>query len=106
MTKEEIFKHTIVLSLEHRYDRRDFITKTMDKMNISFDFFNAINGHETFNPTNLLNGEYGIKLSHIEIMKYCKQNNFSGILIFEDDVVFCDDFYEKLNKNLLELPLD
>jgi hypothetical protein len=106
MNIEELFKNTLVLSLEHRFDRRKFMQDTMKEQAINFYFFNAINGVEIENSTNLLPGEYGIKKSHIEIIKEAQIKQYSSIFIFEDDVEFCENFKAEINNNIKLIPDD
>ena len=52
------------------------------------------------------NGEVGCLLSHIEIIKEAEKKGFENVLIFEDDVVFCDDFNAKLAEFMANVPSD
>jgi GR25 family glycosyltransferase involved in LPS biosynthesis len=106
MNIEELFKNTLVLSLPHRLDRKIHIEKELKKHNINFDFFDAINGLEKSYNGPLKNGEYGIKESHIHILKKCIEKNYSGVTIFEDDAVLHDNFKYELSKNSHSLPED
>lgn len=55
-------------------------------------------------PRPLTLGEIACCLSHIEIYDYICKNNIPYALIFEDDVILYDNFYNKLVKVFSELP--
>lgn len=54
--------------------------------------------------SNPLPGEYGVMASTVNLWKYIIDNNIEQILVLEDDIVLQDDFIEKLNKCLNDLP--
>jgi GR25 family glycosyltransferase involved in LPS biosynthesis len=43
-------------------------------------------------------GAVGCLISHLEIIKTAEKNNYSSILLLEDDVAFSDDFEKKIEK--------
>lgn len=85
------------------------------------DFFNGNEGsgwdvlnHEgipldTWNPYDgrsspPLPGEYGIWVSTVNVWKYIVLNKIDRFLMIEDDIMLKDDFVNKLNKHLGEVP--
>ena len=54
----------------------------------------------------LRNGELGVTLSHINIWKESLKNNNEYILVLEDDILFCDNFKNELNKYYKQIPED
>ena len=55
--------------------------------------------------------DYGIitacvAISHIETYKKIINNNYNLCLIFEDDIILCDNFMNKLNEYLESIPND
>jgi len=48
-------------------------------------------------------GTHGCALSHRQLFHRAKRHALESILIFEDDVVFCEDFIEKISPILTEL---
>lgn len=107
MLLEKIFKHTLVLSLKHRFDRQAQMKNELKKIDISWDFFDAVNGYEktTNIVSNLLPGEKGIKESHIQMLQKAIDNNWDSIFIFEDDVEFCPNIkiiLQEFTKNIPE----
>lgn len=59
-------------------------------------FFGIENYHDRY-----FKGQVGCLMSHLEILKLAEKNNYSSILILEDDVVFSDDFQQKI-ENLID----
>ena len=53
---------------------------------------------------NLKPGEIGCFLSHIRLFKKLVESEEPYFIIFEDDALFCDNFHEKLDGILAELP--
>lgn len=54
----------------------------------------------------LSTGEIGCLLSHIEVIRKADEKLYQNVLIFEDDVIFCDDFLEKLIEFMDNVPSD
>ena len=100
MLLEKLFENTLVLSLPHRFDRRAFVSNELKKININWQFFDAVNGYEMPKETRgvLLPGEIGIKESHIQMLQKAIDNNWDSVFIFEDDVEFCPDVLDKLTQ--------
>lgn len=103
---KNLFENTVVLSLTHRFDRRDHVTKEMKKHGIPFKFHDAVNGYEVPRNASLLPGEIGIKISHIEILEKAKQDSLESIFIFEDDVVLDERIHEIIKENIQFIPDD
>jgi GR25 family glycosyltransferase involved in LPS biosynthesis len=70
----------IYINLEKRKDRREQIEDELNKFNLSYERFEAIQT-EGF-------GILGCGLSHIQVLKIAKERNYKNILIFEDDFTF------------------
>lgn len=54
--------------------------------------------------SNALPGEYGVMASTVNLWKYIIDNKIDSLLVLEDDIILQDDFVEKLNKCLSDLP--
>ena len=46
--------------------------------------------------TTKTNGNYGCILSHLKAIEYAKQLDLDYAIIFEDDVLLCDDYLNRL----------
>lgn len=90
-----------VISLEHRFDRRNYVVNLFKKENLNFSFFDAVNGQELDYTGPLLKGEEGIRQSHLALLKQAKADDLDYIFVLEDDVVLCENFTSSLN-NILE----
>lgn len=99
-----------IINLKHRTDRWDKCIKQLNKYNITrYIRFDAIKPDlNEINPiqysknnlrinTNYIIGALGCKLSHLNIIKHARQNNFKQILILEDDFLLADNFIHKFD---------
>jgi GR25 family glycosyltransferase involved in LPS biosynthesis len=102
----ENFDRVVCINLPHRVDRKiDFVTQC-EKYDLGkFDFFNAFNGNNLENKNPISNGNFGLILSNIEILKQAKKDNLNNILIIEDDCAF-NDKIQIIDEYLKMLPDD
>jgi hypothetical protein len=100
------FDRAVCINLPSRPDRKlNFITQC-EKYNLgNFDFFNAIDGNTLSNPNPISNGNFGLILSNIKILKKAKEDNLNSILIMEDDCDFNDKIIN-IDSYLDKLPDD
>ena len=103
-----------IINLFRRTDRKEKMIQKLSDANINnYEFINAIDGkdpviYEEFktlknnNRTFIPNtGHYGCLLSHINILLQAKKENLESIMILEDDILFCDDFLNKIQNMLI-----
>jgi glycosyl transferase family 25 len=96
------------INLDRRPDRWESVQKQFQKHGIkNVERFSAVDGNsiKVNNQINLLPGEIGCLLSHLEIVKKAKEQGLKNYLVLEDDVIFRDDFsklYERFNKQIPE----
>jgi len=72
-------KNIFYINLDTRPDRKAFFENQMKMIGLNAKRFNAIK-HNC--------GAIGCTLSHLELLKYAKQQNMDHILIMEDDIMF------------------
>jgi GR25 family glycosyltransferase involved in LPS biosynthesis len=86
------FDKVYCINLEHREDRKNHILSECNKYDLGeVSFFNAFNGYNLSNPYKISNGNFGLILTNIEIIKEAKNNNYKNILILEDDCYFTSE---------------
>ena len=77
------------INLKHRTDRKTHIINEIKKIDPNLEHttrFEAIIYDKPFKKTDIRNkGSIGCSLSHIEIAKIARKNNYKNILILEDD---------------------
>lgn len=100
------FDKIYLINLAKRKDRMIAVKKELDKYNINFERFEAVDGSKVVNDTGLSNGALGCLLSHYEIISSAYKNGAESILIFEDDIEFCEDFNKKFETLYSEVPED
>lgn len=91
------------ISLKRSEIRRAYVKEQFDLFGLKVDFFDAIDKNDLIVPelsTKLKDtespGVLACALSHIELINRAKLLNLREICIFEDDVVFCDDFKDRI----------
>ena len=102
-----IFDQVYVINLDKRKDRLEHIKKQFSEYDISFRRVSAVDGHQCKNkPENasINDGEWGCTLSHIKVLKNARKNGYEQFLVFEDDVVFEDNFLERFENYYKQLP--
>ena len=108
-TINNIFDKVYLINLEKDTNKYQIMKSKLDKLNIKFELFKAIDGKKLTNCKLLKfgnKGAVGYKMSCMEIIKSAKCNNYSKILILEDDLYFLKDFikeFDNLYKDLINL---
>lgn len=106
------FDKIYCINLEKRKDRWIRIKKIFNKYKIHVERFIAIDGENLENGfqeeissvkasrLGLLENKnaIGCLLSHLEIIKKAKEQNYKRILIFEDDIIFSNSFNKDITK--------
>jgi GR25 family glycosyltransferase involved in LPS biosynthesis len=78
-----------------------------DKLGLEVERFPGLEGISTdLNPKRKTLGQIGCLKSHCAVIKDALEKEYEQILIFEDDVVLCDDFNERLVFCTKHLPAD
>lgn len=93
----DFFDKIYCINLEHRTDRWELALKEFKKIGIENDVtrFNGVYNKD--------NGNLGCTLSHYNVIKDAKDNNYERILIFEDDVLFLDNDVSLIENTLDQL---
>lgn len=98
------------ISLKRNQDRRDLVVKEFSKAHLDVNFFNALDGRELFVPelsekrkSQHYEGIYGCMMSHLTLFKEARERGEKAICVFEDDIIVCDDFNERI-KYIESLP--
>lgn len=89
------------INLDCRSDRWIAMKKRFEDQNLSVHRWSAVNAKE-YGFGNPL----GAFSSHMSLLYFCNLVNIEYALIFEDDVVLCNNFVQKLQEVLQEIPSD
>lgn len=114
-TIKQLIDKVYVINLRDNKDRLDLFNKYAIKNNIEYERFEAINGKELESnhpdilkyftiDNNLSKGAIGCALSHIKIWEDAYKNNYENIMIFEDDAIIFDNFWDNLQNTYNYLP--
>ena len=87
--------------------RRIVAAHEFGRYDVDFCFFDAVDKNEVIvpelsekllgNDKSIAHGIFACMLSHIKLITMARDMNLPAICIFEDDVVFCDDFRERIS---------
>ena len=103
---------TYCLNLERRQDRKDYMIKLFSKELIEdYQFYKAIDGQQLKpsyfiynlfknNDFNYRKGVIGCALSHYMIWKELVDSKYDFFIVYEDDIIFTDNYKQKLDKVL------
>ena len=105
----QLFPHKVCINLDRRLERwRQMQDKFYQHGIHSVRRFAAFDGETSTIPANWPGtpGAYGCLLSHLEVVREARRLGLPSILIFEDDVVFDDQFEQKFSDYIGQLPAD
>jgi GR25 family glycosyltransferase involved in LPS biosynthesis len=98
MKVNDYFDKVIVINLDRRTDRMEKLTPQLEKLNIQYKRFSAVDGKKLdIDPI-----VAGLR-SHLQVMKLMAGQR---VLILEDDAQFVENFNEKFEKVMQTLPED
>lgn len=101
------FPHTYCVNLDRRPDRWEQCQKKFALLNLLVERWPAIDGEQLdLNISGLPKGSLGNLITHINQLKFAQDENLENILIFEDDVVFDEDFLDIFSQHSQFIPDD
>src|SRR6266436_1644423 len=106
---DQVFPYKVCINLDRRPERWQHMRRKFDQHGIrSVRRFSALDGDDMKLPANWVHtpGAYGCLLSHIQVVREAQRLGVSSVLIFEDDVVFDDQFEKKFGACIEQLPPD
>lgn len=100
------FDKIVYINLDRRKDRNDECISELEKHSIIAERFCAIDGNNEEAPLGWRHslGNLGCVRSHLEVIKFARDNKYKSILILEDDVIFTN--IEKFENFYSQLPTD
>lgn len=86
------------ISLKRSKERKEEVTKEFKKIGERFEFFEAVDGQRVSVPALCKKhaGVFACMQSHVALIRMAKARGLPAVAVFEDDVVFCDDFQERI----------
>ena len=106
-----------VINLKKNQDSLEKFMENDKKANVEVERFDAVYGKELskdhpdilkyfVKDHGLNDGQIGCALSHIKIWEDAIKNNYNNIIVFEDDAIIPEDFWDRFNEAYNELPKD
>jgi GR25 family glycosyltransferase involved in LPS biosynthesis len=106
----QFVNHIYIINLDTDILRRNYIIKLMEKYNINFELIIVQklqqSQYESIKNNFRKIGEAGCYLSHMYCLNDAIANNYSNIIIFEDDIILHKEFHRVLEKNMTENTFD
>ena len=105
----QIFPDKVCINLDRRIERwRQMQDKFQQHGIDAVQRFVAVDGETSTIPANWSGtpGAYGCLRSHLEVVREARRLGLPRLLIFEDDVVFHDQFERKFSESIQQLPAD
>jgi len=97
---------TYIINLERRKDRMSHMSLEMKRLGIPYKRFDAIDGEKLEEKTIINKSTVATIRSHIGVIKNASKNGYNKIAVFEDDIIFCDDFESRFKYYLENIPTD
>lgn len=92
------------ISLAHRADKKTQCLEQFKKHKLTVNWWPGINGKTIHVPElsakrheHNANMIFGCMLSHYNLIKFAKYNKLPAIVVFEDDIIFAEDFTKRIN---------
>jgi|19_taG_2_1085344.scaffolds.fasta_scaffold00015_29 GR25 family glycosyltransferase involved in LPS biosynthesis len=92
----EYFDKVYCINLDERVDRWELAQKEFEKINI-------LDQVERWSGIKHTDGNLGCTLSHLTLIKKCKEDGLENVLIFEDDVLFVETDIKRLEEAFKDL---
>jgi len=110
--------HIVILNLQRSEDRKIVMEEQFKKLDISnYTFFPCFDGRNVINMSfsvpilkgvgmgrKLAKNEVCLIMSHIGALKHAQIMGYDQVIIFEDDVIICEDWKLRMESLLSSLP--
>jgi GR25 family glycosyltransferase involved in LPS biosynthesis len=107
MNLNDLSNNIYVINLKKRTDRKLHITNQLAKINCkNYNLIEAVDGNSLTNPTNLSNGMFGLVKTYLNIYEEWSKKDAENILLIEDDSLFVNNFNEKVEDYVNNVPSD
>lgn len=104
---DKYFKEIYCFNLKKRNDRLTHIKNQLKKINCkNYNIIESVDGYSIPNPTSLKNGMYGLVKTYLKLYDRLKNKDYNDLVIIEDDCIFSDDFVEKGENLINNVPDD
>jgi len=113
MKINDFFQESYCINLDRRKDRWESCSAQFAKNNIEVKRISAIDGREFFKSPSSgtrrnasAHANAALNLNHTMLIQECKAKKIKSILIFEDDVLFVDNFERQFFELSKKVPED
>ena len=107
MNINDLSNNIYVINLKERTDRKLHIENQLNKIDCkNYKLFEGVDGNSLINPTKLKNGMFGLIKTYLNIYEEWSKKDAENILLIEDDSLFVDNFNEKVEDYVNNVPSD
>lgn len=107
MNINDLSNNIYVINLKERTDRKLHIENQLNKIDCKdYKLFEGVDGNSLTNPTKLKNGMFGLVKTYLNIHEEWSKKDAENIFLIEDDCLFLDNFNEKLEQYINNVPSD
>ena len=105
------FDHIFFINLDRRPDRLKSISEQLKRVGFDAERISAVDG-SLLNPNQKIGngwnhkGVAGCLLSHRKLVQVAKERGYKNFLAIEDDTILADDFRERFDSYIKQLPPD
>jgi glycosyltransferase involved in cell wall biosynthesis len=108
------FDNIYIINLDRDIQKRNRMSNILEKYNITYEIFNAVYGTNyisEYNEKQLAKtmksiGAFGYSMSMIKILQDAKEKKYRKILVFDDDIILCNNFCDEFDKKIKSIPYD
>ena len=105
------FDQIYCINLDRRLDRWVVVKNKFKKLGLDIKRISGVDGNLLSDDIlkkyiNRNKCEVGCMLTHYNIIEDAKKNNYKRILVFEDDILFIEDFHNKFNEKIKNISKD
>ena len=103
-----MFDAAFVINLPHRIDRLTVFKSIVPKCFGEIIVWPAVQGDVIPHPDwwRAGSGAWGCCRSHMQILEHCYQKGYRNYIVFEDDAIFVDNFEERLQQFMQDVPAE
>jgi len=105
-TINDYFSKIYCINLDRRPERYAQSVEEFKKIDANVQRVSGIDGNTADPPIGIGTGAFGLVLTHVNLIKEAVKYKYNNILIFEDDVIFVNNFNEIFNEKIKFLPED
>jgi GR25 family glycosyltransferase involved in LPS biosynthesis len=101
---QDIIDQIYIINMDKDKNRMKNLDKKMKNLGLNYNRITGVDGNKVYKKyktkynTKLRPGQLGCLLSHQNVLKDAIKNNYTNILVLEDDIIFHKNFHDEFKK--------